>query len=346
MKAHCNNQYKVLRRGLQLVSTKLQPLRLFVFFICAAILVQSVLFTFSIEVQAASGTVYESENNNSWHAADTIYNDYDGYGLINYPSDIDYWKITFPYTGTANFYLGNIPSNCNYNIYLYSSDGETIIKSGSNSGNTYELLTCQVSAGSTYYVRVYSASGCSTTSYYLFRTRVYPSKTLSVPVYQQIGGDACGSACGRMILEYYNITVSETEFMKTADECASGDDDHTFVYAITDALNVYFRNYGKSTRYKYTNVSSLASSAYSDTVLNNILNGAPLQLPLTFSNSSYFPYNSGGHYVVIRGMVYSSGSSSYTAVINDPKTATVRNIPIATVRSYNLAHSGYIIHIV
>lgn len=326
-------------------STKLKPLRLFASFLCTAIFALLLVNMFSIEIHASSGTVYESENNNSWQAADTIYNDYDGYGLINYPSDIDYWKITFPYSGTANFYLGNIPSNCNYNIYLYSSDGETILKYGSNSGNTYELLTCQVSAGSTYYVRVYTVSGCSTTSYYLFRARVYPSKTLSVPIYQQDGSDTCGSACGRMILKYYNITVSEADFVATATGCAGNGDDYTFVYAITDALNIYLRNNGKATRYEYSDVSSLSSSAYTDFVLNNILNGSPLQLPLTFSNSSYFPYNSGGHYIVIKGMIYSSSSSTYTAMINDSKTATIRNIPISTIRSYNLAHSGYIIHV-
>ena len=300
---------------------------------------------FQLEVTAASGTVYESENNNSYLNSDTIYDDYDGYGLVNSPSDIDYWKITFSYSGTANFYLGNVPSNCNYNINLYSSDGTTLLRSGTNSGTSYELLTCQVTAGSTYYVRVYSASGSSTTSYYLFRAKAYPSKALAVPLYQQEESDTCGSACGRMILKYYDIIVTEAEFVERADQLANTGQNYTYVGPITAALNYYFSSTGTTTRYEYINISSLSNTSYTNLILGDIMNSYPVQVLLEFSSTTYFPYTSDGHYVVIKGMSYSSSSAAYNAVINDPIPGAVRYIPISTIRSYNLADSGYIIRV-
>ena len=68
---------------------------------------------------AASGTINESENNNTVSAADKTYDDYDNYGAISSTSDVDWWKVTFTQNGEANFWLGNIPSGCNYNLYLY-----------------------------------------------------------------------------------------------------------------------------------------------------------------------------------------------------------------------------------
>lgn len=322
--------------------TKISMLRVL---FCTGLLLSCALCFLLFNVSAASGTVYESENNNSYLNADTISDDYDGYGLINYPSDIDYWKITFPYSGTANFYLGNVPSNCDYNINLYSSNGTTLLKSSTNSGTSSELLTCQVTAGTTYYVRVYSASGSSTTSYYLFRAKVYPSKALAVPLYQQQEEDTCGSACGRMILAYYNISVTEEAFVDTAQRKAGPGDNYTYVYAIKDALNYYFSNAGTSTRYRHTDISSLSSTEYTNLILDDILGGHPVQTLLKFTNTTYFPYTSNGHYVVIKGMSYSSGSAAYNAVINDPYANSVYYIPISVIRSYNRAHSGYIIHI-
>ncbi len=65
-------------------------------------------------------------------------------------------------------------------------------------------------------------------------------------------------------------------------------------------------------------------------------------------NSSYLPYNSDGHYVVLKGMTYSSGS--YTATINDPHYSYYDTyyVPISEILYYTQVHpsGGYIIHVV
>lgn len=188
---------------------------------------------------AAAGTKYESENNNSYLNADRTYNDYDNYGIISPFSDIDYWVVNFSYSGPANFYLGDIPTNCNYDMNLYASDGITLLKSSTNTGNSFELITYNVSANTNYYVRIFSAFGGSTTSYYQFRAKVYPSKTLSsVPLYQQETSSTCGCASGRMILKSYGVTVSENTFKNKATEIA-GTDDYTYVYVVTNTITIF-----------------------------------------------------------------------------------------------------------
>ena len=47
----------------------------------------------------SSGTMEESESNNTYSLADTIYDDYDVYGYISSTSDIDYFKIKFSTAG-------------------------------------------------------------------------------------------------------------------------------------------------------------------------------------------------------------------------------------------------------
>lgn len=77
----------------------------------------------------SAGTLYESESNNTSSTADRTYNDYDNYGIISTSGDVDWWVVKFSGNGYANFWLGNIPSNCDYDMKLYSSNGTTLLKS-------------------------------------------------------------------------------------------------------------------------------------------------------------------------------------------------------------------------
>ena len=124
---------------------------------------------------AAAGTIYESEPNNTYGTADLTYDDYDNYGYISTTSDVDWWKIKFNSSGSANFWLGNIPSGCDYDLRLYSSNGTTLLQSSTNSGNANELITINVSANVYYYIKITSYSGSSSSSRYLFRSKLYPN---------------------------------------------------------------------------------------------------------------------------------------------------------------------------
>ncbi len=138
------------------------------------LLCMSIVLSLSlVTASAVSGTLYESESNNTYSTADQTCDDYNNYGKISSTSDIDWWKITFNYDGKANFYLGNIPTNCNYNLRLYSSNGTTLLASSTNGGNASELITYAVNANTTYYMRIYSSSGSSTAAQYLLRAKIY-----------------------------------------------------------------------------------------------------------------------------------------------------------------------------
>lgn len=312
-------------------------------FLCAI----AILAPLAITVGAASGTKYESESNNTYSTATTTFNDYDSYGRISSTSDIDYWSVQFSKSGTANFYLGNIPSGCNYDMRVYSSNGTTLLGSSTNSGNTYELLRLTVAAGTRYYIRINSVSGYSTSAYYQLRAKVYPSNTItSVPLYQQERSDTCGSACGRMILKRYGVTVSEDDFKRTAANYIGDGGDYTYVSAICGAINIYLGSAGSSRQFRYADVSSRSLQGYTDLMLTNIIYNHPVQVVMVVSNTTYFPYTTNGHYVVLKGMQYNAASETYTAIVNDPHInyCDVYSLPISALRSYNNAHSGYIIY--
>lgn len=112
---------------------------------------------------------YESESNDTYSTADRTYDDYDNYGKISSEDDVDWWYIVVTADGMANFWLGQIPTGCNYNMTLYKGNGTSAIVSSNNTGRTQELIRCHVYAGEVYRVKITSSSGYSDESYYKFR---------------------------------------------------------------------------------------------------------------------------------------------------------------------------------
>lgn len=131
--------------------------------ICVIILLVTL---FQFYTFAASGTIYESEDNGSFSTADVTYDDYDNYGTIGSSSDYDYWKYTATYTGFANIWLGNIPSGCNYNLYMYNGSQAYMAVSMQSTG-TQEIIRARVVSGQTYYIRVNTTYYSSTQNYLL-----------------------------------------------------------------------------------------------------------------------------------------------------------------------------------
>ena len=133
----------------------------------------AILTSISYPAAASSGTIWESEDNGDFSNADQTYDDYDNYGYIsssdyNGPSLGDTWKVSFPYNGYANFYLGHIPSGCNYELVIYKPDLSGILASSYNTGNTRELVTVPVVKNTVYYVHIFSISGYSSSNAYPF----------------------------------------------------------------------------------------------------------------------------------------------------------------------------------
>ena len=295
--------------------------------------------------------VDEQEPNDTYTTADITTDNADKYGCISSTSDVDWWRIRFDYSGSANFWLGNIPSGCDYELYLYSSNGTSLLRSSTNSGNANELITYNVSANTFYYMKITSYSGYSTSSPYLLRAKLYPGKTINtVPLYQQQDNDTCGCASGRMILQSFGILLSEASFKNIASDYATPPDDYTYVYAIVKALNHYLESRGKTFRYRYSYIGDYNTNNYTNLVLNNIMQDYPVQINTKFNSNSYFPYTvNDGHYMVIKGLNYTQGSGYY-ATINDPHYTyySTQVVPIDTTRIYNQTHpsGGFMIHVV
>ncbi len=121
--------------------------------------------------------MYEIEPNNTMSTANTIANDSTKYGKISYQGDIDYYVVTFPYGGQANFWLGNIPKGKNYDLYLYSSVG-TLLSSSTSTTARHEFINhYPVSQNTTYYVRIDSPDNSYDDSkHYQLSVKCYATK--------------------------------------------------------------------------------------------------------------------------------------------------------------------------
>ena len=81
-----------------------------------------------------------------------------------YPSgDVDYYKVTLGYDGKANFWLGDIPSNKDYDLYLYDSSG-TLLESSATSGTSESIFNFDVVQEETYYMKVIGYNGAYSSS--------------------------------------------------------------------------------------------------------------------------------------------------------------------------------------
>lgn len=116
---------------------------------------------------SSTGTFSESESNNTFNTADIV--DRDNVvisGKISSASDVDYYRVLATTSGYIDITL-SVPSGCNYNFYVYSSDKSTIIAYGNTSGTGKgEIARIYASTNSPFYVRVESASGYSASTNY------------------------------------------------------------------------------------------------------------------------------------------------------------------------------------
>lgn len=127
-----------------------------------------------IAPQAVGTPINEVEPNDTYNKATPTDNDRINFGAIHTNTDVDWWRISFTQSGKANFWLGNIPAGCNYDLEVYEPNGITRIAVSSNQGNTAELIRMNVIAGKMYYIRIFAKSGCSASKYCL-RIKNYPT---------------------------------------------------------------------------------------------------------------------------------------------------------------------------
>ncbi|QOR36815.1 peptidoglycan DD-metalloendopeptidase family protein [Clostridium sp. 'deep sea'] len=114
-------------------------------------IVENISKTSNVSIMAVS----ESEPNNEPHQANSIAFATEITGTISSTSDIDWFKISMPNPGKITVELKNIPTSCDYDIYLYKLVSNTLyLKSKSHySGNSKEQFS-YIGATADYYVRI------------------------------------------------------------------------------------------------------------------------------------------------------------------------------------------------
>ncbi len=195
--------------------------KLFSLIICAAL-----LFSISFSNTVFAATVYETESNNTIATANSIAAGDTVYGNISVDKDTDYFRLNLTATTNTTFTLSNIPSGCDYDLYLYDAKG-TMITSSTTTGNTSEKINKILSAGQ-YYINVKGYSGKSSSNYTL--TVSGSNSTNPDPTTPVHGGDAyefndtlalaTNMGSGNLYLEanihplgdvdYYRFSVSST----------------------------------------------------------------------------------------------------------------------------------------
>ena len=115
----------------------------------------------------------ESESNNTRATANSVNQDDTITGYISSSSDVDYFKVTASANGVFNFWLGNIPSGKDYDLYIYNSSGFLLGSSTSTSATQEFVSGITATKGNTYYFAVKGKSGhYSATSAYTVRCRI------------------------------------------------------------------------------------------------------------------------------------------------------------------------------
>ncbi len=118
----------------------------------------------------------EEEPNDTWEDANSTNDNVDNYGTLDSQDDIDWWKIEFDDYGEANFWLGNIPNSCDYDMYLYHEDNlddtfsleqTSCLALSTNGNNAEESITYDVEPNVCYYVMIIPYSGSSYSEYLL-----------------------------------------------------------------------------------------------------------------------------------------------------------------------------------
>ena len=180
-----------------------------------SVIIVIVLMTSLICFDVYAVDLYEVENNNTVGNATTTYDDYNNYGAISSSTDVDWWKVTFNQTGYANFWLGNVPQNCVYFMYLYESDGSyRLAESTNTAAGGQQLIKAKVYAGVTYTIQITEWNGYSSSSY-LFRVKNY-TETQQARIYTVYDYQGSGSINFRenasVILPYTSsMGFSDTE---------------------------------------------------------------------------------------------------------------------------------------
>lgn len=128
---------------------------------CICLVISSMVITTTYVYANTS----ESESNNTFGTANSLTLGTEMNGKISSTSDVDYFSFSVSNGQVINVNFADIPSGCDYDIKLYNSS-QTEVGSSTKGGNSNEYIKHTASSSGTYYVKVYSYSGSSTSYSY------------------------------------------------------------------------------------------------------------------------------------------------------------------------------------
>lgn len=128
----------------------------------------------SVDMDTQSkAVIYEKPgNNSSLRDAQRIYDGDIVYGKISDKGDVDFYKVRFSRSGKVNFYLGNIPSGKNHNLFIYSRRGSILAFSTDKGNKSEKIYNYLVQANSTYYIKIRASKNYNFKKRYKLKVRM------------------------------------------------------------------------------------------------------------------------------------------------------------------------------
>ncbi|ADL49929.1 pre-peptidase C-terminal domain-containing protein [Clostridium cellulovorans] len=126
-----------------------------------------------------SAELYEIESNNDFSTANIVALGDITQGQILAANDYDFFKLQISYPQETNILLSNIPSGCDFDLYIYDSNGSSMASSTKGS-NADDSVTQTLNVG-TYYIKVLRYSGSSSSFYKLSTLPIGTTPTIPSP---------------------------------------------------------------------------------------------------------------------------------------------------------------------
>lgn len=281
------------------------------------------------DIELYGTTMNEREPNDSQYTATTYENDADMYGTISSTSDVDYFKVSFGRDGKANFYLGNIPKDCNYDMKIYhqptSGGGLTLYRTLATSGSYEQVLNLPVESNKIYYMQVYSSKGSSTTEKYQVRAKITPTDDSYEP------NNSFTTAKSISTYGYIDATIHK-----------SSDIDYYAVSCSSGILDVSLSNIPWGCDYRFIVYDS--SKKKIAEVLENGYNDKTLSVPTSYGSYFIAVYSESGANQTSKYRLRANTRSSYISVSGymncdikeqasdwNTKSTAISNLPIQIV---------------
>ncbi len=291
---------------------------------------------------------YEVEPNDSISSAYRVYDDDTTYGTIGYSGDVDYFRVQFTSSGSANFWLGDIPSGVDYDLYLYDSYGNQL-QSSTTTANHEQIYEYPVTANEWYYLRVVGYNNSyDASNYYRIRAKNYPSVQYGDSFEPNDSYADATSISNNALLttanidndadvDYFRFTVSSSSSVSISlSNIPSNCDYDLFLYDSGYSQCASSRSGGNTSEVIEYTVSAgtyyIVVESYSGSSSSNYrLN---LSTSISYNSDSYEPNNT------MSAATYLSSSTSLYATIHNSTDVDYYRLVITTPRSVSISLSN------